>query len=116
MPNKYGKKAMRVPKKRPYVPRGLLKTYYDVAKAEGLMPNDVKAAVEGILLFAVEQMKQTVSFELAGMLKLRHVYAPARSIYRMTVRAIPMKAFKDLFSEADAIPLPDGSVCSGSFV
>ena len=84
-------------------------SYIVVAKSEGLKPKDVRAAVEGIMHLAAEQMKECGSFNLADMLNLRLKLAPSRSIYKMQVKAIPMKQLKELVS-GDVISLPGGAL------
>ena len=45
--------------------------YSTVAESVGLNPKDVKAAVEGYMTFAAEQMKKSGKFKLGGMLVLK---------------------------------------------
>ena len=51
--------------------------YGAVAESTGLKPKDVKAAVDGILTLAADQMKKHGSFKLAGMLNFKLKVRPA---------------------------------------
>ena len=51
--------------------------YFLVAAVKGLQPKDVKSAVEGIFTLAVEQMKKSGKFNLAGMFILKLKARPA---------------------------------------
>merc|ERR1719198_2921916 len=88
--------------------------YSTVAESAGLKPKDVKAAIEGMLLLGAEQIKNSGSFKLAGMLNLKLKVRPATKAKKgvnpftkepcvfkakpasKTVRAIPMKKLKEL--------------------
>merc|ERR1719446_1833252 len=80
----------------------------------GLKPKDVKAAVEGLLALAAAQLKKNGSFKVAGMLNMKLKVRPATKARKgvnpftkepcvfkakpasKTVRALPMKKFKEM--------------------
>merc|ERR1712072_115860 len=45
--------------------------YSSVAESVGLKPKDVKAAVEGLVAVAADQLKKNGSFKVGGMLNLK---------------------------------------------
>merc|ERR1712039_433919 len=83
-----------------------------VAETAGLKPKDVKAAMEGLLAVAAEQLKKNGSFKIGGALNLKLKSKPAQPARKgvnpftkepcvfkakpasKTVRALPMKKFK----------------------
>merc|ERR1711993_125569 len=86
--------------------------YSAVAESAGLKPKDVKAAVEGLLGVAADQLKKNGSFKLGGVLNLKLKKKPATPARKginpftkepcvfkakpasKTVRVLPMKKFK----------------------
>merc|ERR1712039_167510 len=86
--------------------------YSAVAEGAGLKPKDVKAAVEGLLGVAADQLKKNGSFKFGGVLNLKlkkNPATPARKgvnpftkepcVFKAkpaskTVRVLPMKKFK----------------------
>ena len=88
--------------------------YSTVAESVGLNPKDVKAAVEGYMTFAAEQMKKSGKFKLGGMLMLKLkstvVFRLPRGVPPITkkpcvftaklpsklMQGIPMKKFKKI--------------------
>merc|ERR1719330_1919775 len=86
--------------------------YSAVAEGAGLKPKDVKAAVEGLLGVAADQLKKNGSFKLGGALNLKLKKKPATAARKgvnpftkepcvfkakpasRTVRALPLKKFK----------------------
>merc|ERR1712007_62595 len=86
--------------------------YSSVAEKAGLKPKDVKAAVEGLLGVAADQLKKNGSFKLGGVLNLKLKKKPATPARKgvnpftkepcvfkakpasKTVRVLPMKKFK----------------------
>merc|ERR1711959_304408 len=90
--------------------------YSSVAETTGLKSKDVKAVVDGIIEVAAEQLKKNGSFKLAGALNLKLKKKPARAAKKgvnpftkepcvfkakpasKTVRALPMKKFKELIN------------------
>merc|ERR1712217_753404 len=88
--------------------------YGAVAETTGLKVKDVKGVVEGIVAVAAEQLKKSGSFKLAGALNLKLKKKPATPARKSvnpftkepcvfkakpaskTVRALPMKKFKEL--------------------
>merc|ERR1719240_611709 len=89
-------------------------TYSSIAEKTGLKPKDVKAAIEGVIAVAEEQLKSTGKFKLGGALNLKLKKKPARAAKKgvnpftkepcvfkakpasKTVRALPMKKFKEM--------------------
>merc|ERR1712046_153454 len=51
--------------------------YSSVAESVGLKPKDVKAAVEGLVAVAADQLKKNGSFKIGGMLNLKLKKRPA---------------------------------------
>merc|ERR1712048_865684 len=102
-------KAMKAAKSGAMTASG---AYSSVAETAGLKPKDVKAAVEGLLDIAAEQLKKSGSFKLGGALNLKLKKKPARPARKgvnpftkepcvfkakpasKTVRAFPMKKLK----------------------
>merc|ERR1719158_2815658 len=90
--------------------------YASVAESGGLKPKDVKAAVEGLLAIASEQLKLHGSFKIAGALNLKLKKKPAVPARKgvnpftkepcvfkakpasKTVRALPMKKLKEMLN------------------
>merc|ERR1719214_161953 len=88
--------------------------YSSVAESAGLKPKDVKAAVEGLLSVAADQLKKNGSFKFGGVLNLKLKKKPATPARKgvnpftkepcvfkakpvsKTVRALPMKKFKEM--------------------
>merc|ERR1712176_1082523 len=86
--------------------------YSSVAESAGLKPKDVKAAVEGLLSVAADQLKKNGSFRFGGVLNLKLKKKPATPARKgvnpftkepcvfkakpasKTVRVLPMKKFK----------------------
>merc|ERR1712154_722498 len=87
--------------------------YGSVAESVGLKPKDVKAAVEGLVAVAADQLKKNGSFKVGGMLNLKlkkKAATPARKgvnpftkepcVFKAkpaskTVKVLPMKKFKE---------------------
>merc|ERR1719198_1612573 len=87
--------------------------YSAVAETTGLKSKEVKAALEGLIQIAAEQLKKNGSFKLGGALNLKLKKKPARPARKgvnpftkepcvfkakpasKTVRALPMKKFKE---------------------
>merc|ERR1719375_297089 len=87
--------------------------YSSVAETVGLKPKDVKAAVEGLVAVAADQLKKNGSFKVAGMLNLKLKKKPATPAKKginpftkepcmfkakpasKTVRALAMKKLKE---------------------
>ena len=90
--------------------------YSSVAETTGLKAKDVKACVEGLVAVAAEQLKKSGSFKIAGALNLKLKKKPARAARKgvnpftkepcvfkakpasKTVRALPMKKFKEMIN------------------
>merc|ERR1712151_817721 len=90
--------------------------YSSVAESAGLKPKDVKAAVEGLLGVAADQLKKNGSFKLGGVLNLKLKKKPATPARKglnpftkepcvfkakpasKTVKAFPMKKLKELIN------------------
>merc|ERR1712047_51683 len=88
--------------------------YSSVAETVGLKPKDVKAAVEGLVAVAADQLKKNSSFKIGGMLNLKLKKKPATPARKgvnpftkeprvfkakpasKTVRALPMKKLKEM--------------------
>merc|ERR1712130_416525 len=88
--------------------------YGSVAETVGLKPKDVKAAVEGLVAVAADQLKKNGSFKIGGMLNLKLKKKPATPARKgvnpftkepcvfkakpasKTVKAIPMKKLKQM--------------------
>merc|ERR1719436_1332131 len=88
--------------------------YSSVAETVGLKPKDVKAAVEGLVAVAAEQLKKNGSFKVGGCLNMKlkkKPAAPARKgvnpftkepcVFKArpaskTVKVLPMKKFKEM--------------------
>merc|ERR1712072_103795 len=88
--------------------------YAAVAEKTGLKPKEVKAAIEGVVAVAAEQLKACGKFKLGGALNLKLKKKPARAAKKgvnpftkepcvfkakpasKTVRALPMKKFKEM--------------------
>eukprot|EP00929_Paragymnodinium_shiwhaense_P017826 TRINITY_DN1275_c0_g1_i6.p2 TRINITY_DN1275_c0_g1~~TRINITY_DN1275_c0_g1_i6.p2 ORF type:complete len:115 (-),score=51.97 TRINITY_DN1275_c0_g1_i6:139-483(-) len=88
--------------------------YSSVAETTGLKSKDVKAAVEGIIEVAAAELKKTGQFKLAGALNMKLKKKPAQAARKginpftkepcvfkakpasQTVRALPMKRFKEM--------------------
>merc|ERR1719181_513642 len=88
--------------------------YASIAEKTGLKPKDVKAAIEGVIAVAAEQLKACGKFKLGGALNLKLKKKPARAAKKgvnpftkepcvfkakpasKTVRALPMKKFKEM--------------------
>merc|ERR1711982_100449 len=88
--------------------------YSSVAESVGLKPKDVKAAVEGLVAVAADQLKKNGSFKVGGMLNLKlkkKPAAPARKgvnpftkepcVFKArpaskTVKVLAMKKFKGM--------------------
>merc|ERR1712110_999803 len=88
--------------------------YSSVAESVGLKPKDVKAAVEGLVAVAADQLKKNGSFKVAGCLNLKlkkKPAAPARKgvnpftkepcVFKArpaskTVKVLAMKKFKTM--------------------
>merc|ERR1712003_243085 len=51
--------------------------YASVAEATSMKPKDVKAAVEGLLAVAADQLKKHGSFKIAGAINLKRKAKPA---------------------------------------
>merc|ERR1712003_250281 len=51
--------------------------YSSVAEATSMKPKDVKAAVEGLLAVAADQLKKNGSFKIAGAINLKRKLKPA---------------------------------------
>merc|ERR1711941_118669 len=87
--------------------------YSSVAESAGLKPKDVKAAVEGLLSVAADQLKKNGSFKFGGVLNLKLKKKPATPARKgvnpftkepcvfkakpasKTVRCLPMKKLKE---------------------
>merc|ERR1739849_31040 len=52
--------------------------YSSVAETVGLKPKDVKAAVEGLIAVAADQLKKNGSFKVGGAVNLKLKSKPAR--------------------------------------
>merc|ERR1712110_53922 len=90
--------------------------YSAVAETAGLKPKDVKAAVEGLLGVAADQLKKNGSFKFGGILNLKLKKKPATparkgvnpftkepcvfkaKLASKTVRALPMKKLKEMIN------------------
>merc|ERR1712226_542137 len=88
--------------------------YSSVAETVGLKPKDVKAAVEGLVAVAADQLKKNGSFKIGGMLNLKLKKKPATPARKgvnpftkepcvfkakpasKTVKVLPMKKFKGM--------------------
>merc|ERR1712183_517185 len=88
--------------------------YNSVAETMGLKPKDVKAAVEGLVAVAADQLKKNGSFKVGGMLNLKLKKRPATAARKgvnpftkepcmfkakpasKTVKVLPMKKFKGM--------------------
>merc|ERR1711982_115980 len=88
--------------------------YASVAETTAMKPKDVKAAVEGLLAVAAEQLKKNGSFKFGGVLNLKLKKKPATPARKgvnpftkepcvfkakpasKTVRVLPMKKFKEM--------------------
>merc|ERR1739847_240433 len=88
--------------------------YSSVAETTGLKQKQVKGVVEGIMGVASEQLKKNGVFKFAGMLNMKLKKKPATAARKgvnpftkepcvfkakpasQTVRALPMKKFKEL--------------------
>merc|ERR1712076_114093 len=88
--------------------------YSSVAETTGLKAKEVKSVVEGIVALAASQLKSTGQFKLAGALNMKLKKKPATPARKgvnpftkepcvfkakpasQTVRALPMKKFKEL--------------------
>merc|ERR1719375_2244975 len=88
--------------------------YSSVAESVGLKPKDVKAAVEGLVAVAADQLKKNGSFKICGMLNLKLKKKPATPARKgvnpftkepcvfkakpasKTVKVLPMKKFKGM--------------------
>merc|ERR1712176_914711 len=86
--------------------------YSSVAESTAMKPKDVKAAVEGLLAVAADQLKKNGSFKFGGVLNLKLKKKPATPARKgvnpftkepyvfkakpasKTVRVLPMKKFK----------------------
>merc|ERR1712098_324013 len=87
--------------------------YSSVAETTGLKSKDVKAAMEGVIEIAAQELKKNGSFKLAGASNLKLKKKPARAARKgvnpftkepcvfkakpasKTVRALPMKKLKE---------------------
>merc|ERR1712213_248131 len=90
--------------------------YSSVAESAGLKAKDVKAAVEGLLGVAADQLKKNGSFKLGGVLNLKLKKKPATPARQgvnpftkepcvfkakpasKTVRVLAMKKFKQMIN------------------
>merc|ERR1712070_162575 len=90
--------------------------YSAVAETTGLKSKDVKAALEGLIEIAAEQLKKNGSFKIGGALNLKLKKKPARPARKgvnpftkepcvfkakpasKTVRALPMKKLKEMIN------------------
>merc|ERR1712086_489273 len=90
--------------------------YDAVAEKTGLKTKEVKSCVEGLIEVAAAQLKSSGKFKLAGALNLKLKKKPARAAKKginpftkepcvfkakpasETVRALPMKKFKELIN------------------
>merc|ERR1719436_1704459 len=88
--------------------------YSSVAETVGLKPKDVKAAIEGLVAVAADQLKKNGSFKVGGCLNLKLKKKPATPARKgvnpftkepcvfkakpasKTVRALAMKKLKEL--------------------
>merc|ERR1712188_93538 len=88
--------------------------YSSIAEKTGLKSKDVKAAIEGVIAVAAQQLKSTGKFKLGGALNLKLKKKPATAARKgvnpftkepcvfkakpasKTVRALPMKKFKEM--------------------
>merc|ERR1712072_46349 len=88
--------------------------FQSVAETTGLKTKDVKGVVEALMGVAVEQVKKSGSFKLAGMLNMKLKNKPARPAKKgvnpftkepcvfkakpasKTVRCLPMKKLKEM--------------------
>merc|ERR1712060_1013952 len=88
--------------------------YSSVAETTGLKAKEVKAVVEGLVEVAAGELKKNGQFKLAGALNLKLKKKPAQAARKgvnpftkepctfkakpasQTVRALPMKKFKEL--------------------
>merc|ERR1719359_1027813 len=88
--------------------------YRTVAESTGVKPRDVKGALEAYVGVVVDQIKKNGSFKFGGALKLKLKKSPAKPARKgvnpftkepcvfkakpasKTVRALPLKKFKDL--------------------
>merc|ERR1719261_1853470 len=88
--------------------------FQSVAETTGLKTKDVKGVVDALMGVAVEQVKKSGSFKLAGMLNMKLKNKPARPAKKginpftkepcvfkakpasKTVRCLPMKKLKEL--------------------
>merc|ERR1711934_103248 len=88
--------------------------YSSVAETLGLKPKDAKAAVEGLIAVAADELKKHGSFKLGGMLKVKLKKKPATAARKgvnpftkepcvfkakpasKTVKVLPMKKFKEM--------------------
>merc|ERR1712144_119758 len=89
-----------------------------VAETTGLKTKEVKGVVEALMGVAVEQVKKSGSFKVAGMLNMKLKNKPARKAKRginpftkepcvfkakpasKTVRCLPMKKLKEMLWES----------------
>merc|ERR1712066_596000 len=112
MAAKKATKAMKATRKvGPLTAAGV---YSTVAETMGLKPKDVKAAVEGLVAVAADQLKKNGSFKVGGMLNLKLKKKPATPARKgvnpftkepcvfkakpasKTVKVLPMKKFKEM--------------------
>merc|ERR1719235_359660 len=88
--------------------------YASIAEKTGLKSKDVKAAVEGVIAVAAEQLKTCGKFKLGGALNLKLKKKPATKARKgvnpftkepcvfkakpasKTVRALPLSKFKEM--------------------
>merc|ERR1711862_637987 len=90
--------------------------YGAVAESTGLKPKDVKAAVEGLMAVAADQLKKNGSFKVGGAVNLKLKSKPARPARKgvnpftkepcvfkakpasKTVKGFPMKKLKEMIN------------------
>merc|ERR1711937_349165 len=124
------KKAMKARKAAMKAGGAMTQTgvFQSVAETTGLKTKEVKGVVDALMGVAVEQVKKSGSFKLAGMLNMKLKNKPATPARKgvnpftkepcvfkakpasKTVRAFPMKKLKELINRAVFIIL----VCSGA--
>merc|ERR1719240_1369231 len=111
-------KAMKAMKaKKPATASGVMSTagaYSSIAEKTGLKSKDVRSAIEGVVAIAAQQLKACGKFKFGGALNLKLKKKPATAARKgvnpftkepcvfkakpasKTVRALPMKKFKEM--------------------
>ena len=79
-------------------PMAPMQQYRIVGIGTDLKPKDVKAAAQGMLTYAAEQLNKCGTFQIADMLKFKVKVKPATATKpaSQTVKTIPTKKLKDL--------------------